>query len=112
MIELFRPRLFCFDTHGKHQIIPKLVELKTATETVPEAPESSSGAAGVLNKTCVPFCPTQTMVADNANARSLAGCVTGDIQVEMLGLVTEQRRLHCYICVWIYLSVLFGLIKP
>lgn len=48
------------------------MELKTATETVLELLRPSSGA-GALNKTCVPFRPTETMVADETVGLNLAG---------------------------------------
>lgn len=51
------------------------MELKTATDTVLEAPSSWSRAPGSLNKACVPFCPTETMVVDESEARNLAGCM-------------------------------------
>lgn len=59
---------FGFGTRRRRKIPPELVELKTATETDIEAPASSSGDFGALNKACVPFCPTETMVVDEAVA--------------------------------------------
>lgn len=50
------------------------MELKTATETVLEVPNSWSRAPGAPNKACVPFCPTETIVSDEAVACNLAGC--------------------------------------